>query len=210
MDNLKTILKQSFDYAFRNHLIEDNPYNRLDYSIFKDMLVTKTSIRSREHSKNDIKRMMDYVHNKQQATPRYVPAYALELQFLMGLRRGEVPPLLWSDILKRLKDVHDRYYPDSDFLFPAKTEEGCITNNTVYGFYRRMCKKLNIPISRDLIKGTHAFRRTQITAAVNNSGGNLVMAAELFGNSPEVIRKNYFTGVPMDAAREIVEDASSF
>ncbi len=46
-------------------------------------------------------------------------------------------------------------------------------------------------------KGTHSFRRNAITDVVNASGGNIILASKLFGNSPEVAKKNYFTGIDM-------------
>ncbi len=191
--------------------------------------------------------MIDYLHMYQMKKPSYLPAYALEIQILMGLRRGEVPPLEWADIndtfieinkeqltvkktdkekehfvivphtktyvdryfpitdalddfLKRLKEVHRKYYPDSKYLFPADSANGVITNNTVYNFYRRMCKKLDIEVNQDFKKGTHSFRRNAITDVINSSGGNVILASKLFGNSPEVAKKNYFTGIDMDDA----------
>ena len=172
---------------------------------------------------------------------------------ICGLRRGEVPPLRWTDIhnnyilicreqltikktenipehfeivghtktyknrkfpitdeledfLKRLKNIHETYYPASEYLFPAKTENGCITNNCVYNYFRRICRKENIRISKEAIKGTHAFRRTRITEAINKSGGNIVMASELFGNSPEVAKKYYYTGIDLEEARGILNN----
>ena len=51
-------------------------------------------------------------------------------------------------------------------------------------------------------KGTHSFRRNAITDVVNASGGNIILASKLFGNSPEVEKKNYFTGIDMQDALE--------
>ena len=99
------------------------------------------------------------------------------------------------EFLERLSAVHEKYYPDSIYLFPADNANGVITNNTVYGYYRRICNKLGIKLCRDEIKGTHSFRRNAITDVVNASGGNLVLAAKLFGNSPAVACKNYYTGI---------------
>jgi integrase len=42
--------------------------------------------------------MLDYIHECQANKPEYIPAYALELQILAGLRRGEIPPIEWSDV----------------------------------------------------------------------------------------------------------------
>lgn len=39
---------------------------------------------------------------------------------------------------------------------------------------------------------------------VNASGGNLILAAELFGNSPNVAKKNYYTGINKEEALEVL------
>lgn len=109
------------------------------------------------------------------------------------------------DYLTRLKDIHDRFYPKSEFLFPADTENGVITNNVVYGFYRRMCKKLNIVQVEGVIKGTHSFRRNNITDVVNATNGNVIMASTLFGNTPDVAEKNYYTGANLAVAKQALE-----
>ena len=67
-----------------------------------------------------------------------------------------------------------------------------------------LCKKLGIKISREEIKGTHSFRRNAITDVVNESGGNLILAAELFGNSPEIAKKNYYTGINKEEALRVL------
>ncbi len=211
------------------------------------MLIDDVNIRERVHSARDIHRIIDAVHDHQKSKPDYVPAYALELQILIGARRGEIPPLrredinngcidIWQeqitvkahdgipekdlivshtktgknrafpiddmtqDLLDRLFKMLDEYYPDTEYLFPANTPNGVISNATVYLFYYRTCKKLGIKISRETVKGTHSFRRNAITSVVNQTG-NIQMTAEMFGNSPGVIASNYFTGIDYDSAR---------
>ena len=107
-------------------------------------------------------------------------------------------------LLDRLYKVLDTYHPSSPYLFPADNENGVISNNVVYNYYRRVCKKLGIKISRELIKGTHSFRRNAITDVVNATGGNLVLASQLFGNSPTVACRNYYTGVRQDEALAVL------
>ena len=60
-------------------------------------------------------------------------------------------------------------------------------------------------MSSDFIKGTHAFRRNGITKVANSDGEGLMMASQLFGNSPNVAKKNYYTGLDMEKARAILE-----
>lgn len=197
-------------------------------------------------------KMYEYIREYESSHPSYLGAYALELQILTGTRRGEIPPLTWSDVnkdflqfkkeqltvkknghipehfkivghtktrenrifpmtddlsdfFKRLSHVHEEYYPNREFLFPADNENGCITNNVTYNFFRRMCEKLNIPIDKEFIRGTHSFRRNAITHFVRASNGNTELAAKIFGNSPEVIRKHYDTDSDIPRAKEVMD-----
>jgi len=253
LSSLKAIINLTFIYAMDMGWLNANPNITVDYKKFSGMLVDDTPISQRVHSEDELMAILTECHEKQEKRPTYFPAYALELQILLGMRRGEVPPLLWSDVsdnslfihreqltvkkdkdtpehfaivehtkthvnreypmtedlkdfLTRLKAAHDRLPASqkSDFLFPAKSELGCITNNTVYNFYRRLCQKLNIQISQDCIKGTHSFRRNAITDTLALNGGDAVQAALIYGNSPQVIFSNYLTGTDMNKAKEVL------
>ena len=48
-----------------------------------------------------------------------------------------------------------------------------------------------------------------ISALVNNSNGNVVLTAQMFGNSPETIRKHYYVGEDIERKREVL-NARSF
>ena len=63
-----------------------------------------------------------------------------------------------KEFLERLFKVLEKHYPNGSYLFPADTANGVITNNTVYEYYRRVCRKLGIKLCREEIKGTHSFR----------------------------------------------------
>lgn len=248
---LRGIIKSVLSLAYEEYWIYDNPYDRIDFKKYKDMLVRVTPINQRVHSDDDVDRILDYLHGKQLVEPEYIPSYAFELQIVMGLRRGEVPPLMWSDIkdgyilisreqlsikekgrseyfkiVNHTKTWKDRIFPitsdvqavlekikrahkvigyDGDYLFPADTENGVINNNIIYKFYRRICDKLDIPISREYTKGTHSFRRNAITKTINSSGGNTMIASQLFGNTPKVAESNYYTGLDLNAAKNILE-----
>lgn len=251
---LRTIICMPFRHAFREGLIVSDPTLRVDFGKYKDMLLDRGSIDDRVHTEKEVENIIQELHKKQQERPKYVVPFALELQILMGQRRGEVPPLMWSDIcsdapvpyitirreqltakktetekehfviadytkthrprrfpitpeiqdlLNRLLKTHKSYHIDSPYLFPADTETGVITNNAVYNLYRRICKKLNIKISRDCIKGPHSFRRNGITNFVNN-GGDLVTASRLYGNSPQTANAHYYTGVNLTKVLEFL------
>lgn len=109
---------------------------------------------------------------------------------------------LEREFLERLWKVHEEYYPKSPFLFPGDTKCGCISLKTVGCLHERICKKLGITVSNEYRKGPHSFRRNRITEIVNRTNGNAVLAAQMYGNSPETIRKNYYTGDTLERQRE--------
>ena len=243
--SMRGILKSVFDYAFAEYMINDNIYDRMQFKKFNDMIVPDTATYKRVHSSEEVSLFIQELHRKQKARPKYSSYWALELQMIMGLRRGEIPPLRWEDFndlyvcifreqlttgktytivehtknrkdrffpitndlkdfLSRLRAMHDKYYPDSEFLFPADTPNGCITNNAVYLVYQGICQTLGIEIIKDEIKGPHSFRRNAITDIVNATNGNVVLASALFGNSPEVAKQNYYTGANLAIAKDIL------
>lgn len=243
--SLRGILKSVFDYAFSDYLIQDNVYERVIFKQFSDMLMNNSSTNERVHSQNEVSVILNELHRKEIEHPKYSSAWALELQIIMGLRRGEIPPLQWSDIsdtciciskeqltsgndfivvnhtknhktryfpitddlndfLTRLKVMHDKYYPNSEYLFPAKNKNGIITNRAVYSVYQKICRKLGIKIQKDLIRGPHSFRRNAITDVVNATNGNIILASSLFGNTPNVAKQNYYTGVNLEKAKDVL------
>lgn len=231
--------------ALHEYWVDENPCSRIDFRIYNNMLVESINVKYRVHSDSELNAILDELHMKQLKNPKLSSAWALELQILMGARRGELPPLRWSDItqlgieitqeqltygnefvivshtktnrdrlfpltqdienfLMRLKSMHEKYYPNSMYLFPANTQNGVITNRAVYSVYRKICQKLNIAIQEDVIRGPHSFRRNAITSVVNSPNGNMELASSLFGNSPKVAKSNYFTGIDMNNAIEVL------
>lgn len=96
--NFRCLLSMTFKYAYEEYLILDNPYTRINFSKYTDLTLRPTPISKRYHSDEEISAILDEIHRHQALKPNYIPAYALELQMCMGLRRGEIPPLEWTDI----------------------------------------------------------------------------------------------------------------
>ena len=96
--SLRQILKSVFDLAYQNRWIEDNPYTRLNSGKYMDMFVKTTPIEMRVHKPDEIEMMLETLRQHQQKYPSYVGAYALEFQIATAMRRGELPPLKWTDI----------------------------------------------------------------------------------------------------------------
>ena len=114
--------------------------------------------------------------------------------------------------LKRIIAVHKQYGIRSEFLFPRKQpvkgEPECISINTVYHFYHRMCARLGIELQKDVIRGPHAFRRNKADEIENSIGGSAELASRLLGNTPRVLKQNYYDGVDMTAARDVLNSRS--
>ena len=232
---LTSILNWVFKHAMFKHWVSQNILQFIDFNSFNKMIADDIPIEERVHSDEEVSTILNAVRKKQEENPRLCSAWALELQILIGARRGELPPLLWTDVtdkfisinkeqltrkndflianhtkngknrlfpltdelkdfFKRLKEMQDTYYPDSKYLFPADTKNGVITNRAVYYMYRGICKKSKIAISSETVKGPHSFRRNIATSIVDETADRTILASTLLGNSPMVLRKNYYTG----------------
>lgn len=249
--DLRSALKTTFELAYRCGWTKDNPYTRCDFEQFKDMIIPDVKISERGYSDKEMENFFEEVHKRQDMNgPRWA-AYALELQMLCGLRRGEVPPLRWEDCHDGYIDIHqsqltvksgagkqrselvhhtktwkDRRFPITnrikeflgrlkdaqhkagyfgEYLFPADNELGYISNAAVYQVYRRICNRISVSVNKEVVRGPHAFRRNGITDVVKKSNGNILMASQLYGNTPSIAEKNYYLGLDMDAARQLLE-----
>lgn len=92
------LVKQVLSLAYEHYWIEENPYFRINFRKYNDMIIQSTPVAKRVHTDSDLDRMLEYLHEHQKEKPSYMPAYALELQIIAGLRRGEVPPIEWTDV----------------------------------------------------------------------------------------------------------------
>lgn len=242
-NNMKSLLKSVFDLAFKQRWTDENVFLRVDFEQFKNMTEKSAPIRERMHSDEDIRRMKKYIAEKHRKDPGYLPAYALELQMEIGLRRGEVPTLSEKDIrtreigdikitsIKVNKELLRSNHIDpttktgkdreviltqtalniieavrfqkarkgwkTDNLFPAEktatNQSGVISYDAVADFYNRMCRKLGIDTDKDLMKGTHAFRRT-VETNLRNNGINAQATGEYLGHDARVGDKHYYGG----------------
>lgn len=96
--SIRGILKSVFDYAYSEYLIVDNVFLRVNFKQFDNMFVATVPIQKRIHSDEEIVSFLDELHRRQKNRPVYSSVWALELQILIGLRRGEIPALTWDNI----------------------------------------------------------------------------------------------------------------
>ena len=87
-----------FKFAVQKKLIIQNPWNQINLKRYQKVYNPPIPIEERAHSNKEIDQIVNYLHDSQKKKPTYFAAFALELQIMMGCRRGEIPPLRWSDL----------------------------------------------------------------------------------------------------------------
>lgn len=156
--SMRGILKSVFDYAYSEYLINDNVYQRVDFRKFNDMLIPEVPTEERAHSQKEVTAIIQELHRKQKSRPKYTSVWAMEMQILMGLRRGEIPPLTWDDVsdtqiciskeqltsgndfivVSHTKNYKNRYFPITndlkDFLERLKAMQDKYYPNSKYLF----------------------------------------------------------------------------
>ena len=110
---------------------------------------------------------------------------------------------IWHEVrefLDRLIIFHQKNNINSEFLFPSKrSTTGCIDLKTPYRVFYEMCKDLGIKLDKSLPKGTHAYRRNFAKRV-----GDAELASKLLGNDERVLRRNYYDGVDMKRALQVL------
>lgn len=262
-NDMRNMICMVMRQCYNDELIERNPADRMDWKDrrFTNKLIEPTSIEKRLYTDEEMVQIWDAAvadcdnpqGHRRASSP--IASYALRLQMLAGLRRGELCALKWSDmgedngiayieiqrektrvqkspynpheyqIIKEHSKTHKNrrvpiteelrelleeisaydaeHFPESPFLFPSnRQKDGAIGVNTVPAYLERLCKNLGIPVCKDAIRGTHAFRRN-----VAKSIGDSEMASKVLGNTVVVLKANYYDGLNLQAARDAMENS---
>ncbi|SFQ35998.1 Site-specific recombinase XerD [Lachnospiraceae bacterium XBB1006] len=110
-----------------------------------------------------------------------------------------------AEFLGRLQENNRIHHPESKFLFPDESQElGCISPNVTYRAHKRICQQLGITIDKNILRGTHAFRRVYLTQFIEG-GGSIDLAANIYGNSDRTIKKHYLLGINSKASANIID-----
>ena len=122
--SLRGILKSVFDLAFSEYWITDNVYQRVIFKKFNDMLIPDTPTHKRVHSQKEFSDILKELHRKQKARPKFTTYWALELQMIMGLRRGEIPPLRWKkDVTETFVSItREQLTADNEYIIVEHTK----------------------------------------------------------------------------------------
>lgn len=93
-------IKGVMDKAVRDRVINENPCKYVDLEMFKKSCKEEAyhSDEERTLSKDERKILAEKLQNKHITKPYYIPAYAVELSTLTGMRVGELTGLKWEDV----------------------------------------------------------------------------------------------------------------
>lgn len=93
-------LKGLFSLAFRERLLSESPYLRVDLqnNVFPFCNRSEKADHERILSNEEIVSLSNRIHEHQSDYPLYMPDWAIEICMWTGLRVGEVVALRWNDI----------------------------------------------------------------------------------------------------------------
>lgn len=101
--NIKTILNGMFTYSIRKRYLNDNPMDKVEIYVKYRQVVKKTG-RTETYNTEELKELNQYL-DKMYAETEDVAFLAVKINFLLGLRVGELVALKWEDC-KDLSHLH--------------------------------------------------------------------------------------------------------
>ena len=103
-NNIKTILKGMFEYAVRKKYLSENPMEKIKIHVKFRQIVKKTGS-TQTYNTEELKALNLYLD--QMYTETNNPAFmAVRLNFLLGLRVGELVSLKWDDLTDDCTHLH--------------------------------------------------------------------------------------------------------
>ena len=101
--NIKTILNGMFTYSIRKRYLVDNPMDKVEIYVKYRQIVKKTG-RTETYNTEELKELNRYL-DKMYTETEDVAFLAVKINFLLGLRVGELAALKWEDC-KDLSHLH--------------------------------------------------------------------------------------------------------
>ena len=101
--NIKTILNGMFTYSIRKRYLIDNPMDKVEIYVKYRQIVKKTG-RTETYNTEELKELNQYLE-KMYTETEDVAFLAVKINFLLGLRVGELAALKWEDC-KDLSHLH--------------------------------------------------------------------------------------------------------
>ena len=101
--NIKTILNGMYTYSIRKRYLIDNPMDKVEIYVKYRQIVKKTG-RTETYNTEELKELNQYL-DKMYTETEDVAFLAVKINFLLGLRVGELAALKWEDC-KDLSHLH--------------------------------------------------------------------------------------------------------
>lgn len=97
--NFSCALRQAFEYAYVERLIDENPMNRVRMNLIKQQCdrTEKPEIK-KYYTDNEFNLIKQDIHKKQEENPNYLANFACDFVIMTGARVGEVAALKWSSV----------------------------------------------------------------------------------------------------------------
>ena len=203
--NAKTILKGMFTYAIRRKYIKENPLDTVQILVKFKQVVKKTG-KSETYNTEELEQLNKYLDEKFLET-QDLSFMAVKLNFLMGLRVGELVAIKWTDICDEnqlhivREEIRDQETGALEVVEHTKTNTD--------RFVVLVPKTLNI-LSKIKHDGEYIFMRDGERITSRQINYVLEKYAERNGvrtKSSHKMRKTYASklnanGVPLDCIRE--------
>ena len=202
--NIKTILNGCFEYAYRKHYITDNPLDKVNIYVKYRQVVRKTGA-TQTYNTDELKHLNKYLDDMYAET-KDTAFLAVKLDFLLGLRVGELVALKFSDVCGQKlhivrEEIRNQETNEVDIVEHTKTH----TDRFVVLIPQALDIINSIPQNSEFIfvRGTKRITARQIAYVLEKY-------AERQGKktkSTHKMRKTYASnlnakGVPLDAIRE--------
>lgn len=104
-NNLRVVLNKTFSFAIKKAYISLNPMDTIFWDEYKDCFEAPAPIKMRGFSKEEIHRLHLFAREQQEKHREQIKWWSYEFEILTGLRRGEVPPIEWTDVKKTHIDI---------------------------------------------------------------------------------------------------------
>ena len=132
-----------------NQYINDDPMRFLAAKNFYKYCETPTAKASRLVSDDEMDKFYQNLYEGYEQHPEYIPAYAVELAILTGMRVGELAALRWDAIT-------------NDYIVIDKSEKYDRLNKTYYIDTTKNGKERNFPMTHDIMKLLDRIRKVEM------------------------------------------------
>ena len=184
--NIKTILNGMFEYAVRKKYLTENPMDKVQILVKFKQVVRKTG-KTETYNSDELKDLNQYLDRMYTETGD-TAFLAVKLNFLLGLRVGELVALKWEDycnsnhlhivreeVRNQVTNQYDVVEHTGDYIFMRDGKR--LTSRQIAYVLEKYAERQGLST-----KSTHKMRKT-FASNLNASGVPLDCIRELLGHS---------------------------